>query len=129
MAKKIQNIPQEGSVPNEPPGERPLVEIRTYSVAADGRLEELNSYPFETYGTCPMVGDTILTRDYIQGGTIPYVVKKRYFVDEGSRYAGWALILQEVEPAGEPVQRCSASSGPQKHRCSEKEATDLTMRG
>ncbi|CCM74533.1 hypothetical protein [Rhizobium mesoamericanum] len=104
MAKKIQDTPQEGSSLNEPPEERPLVEIRTYSVAADGRLEELNSYPFETYGTCPVVGDTILTRDYIRGGATPYVVKKRYFVDEGSRYAGWALILQEVESVGEPIQ-------------------------
>ncbi len=68
----------------------------------DGTVEELSCFPLEYYGTCPNVGDTIVDNTL----TTPsfYSVQRRYFVKESMVFAGWGLIVREIDPAGAPEE-------------------------
>lgn len=89
--------------PDKERGARPRVEVRTYATNSKGRLEELTCYPFEYYGSCPNVGDTILDDTPGREPTF-YAVQRRYFVQESLIFSGWALILREIDPSGPPQE-------------------------
>ncbi|MBY2932499.1 hypothetical protein [Rhizobium leguminosarum] len=87
---------------NKELGGRPSVEVRTMRIKSDGKVEELTCHPLEYYGSCPDVGDTIVS-NYFEA-PIFYSVQRRYFVMESVAYAGWALIVREIDPSGPPQE-------------------------
>jgi hypothetical protein len=83
-------------------GERPSIEVRILEINAEGKLEELSCYPLSYYGSCPNVGDTIV--DSTIGEPCFYSIQRRYFVQETIVFAGWALIVRKIDPAGPPLE-------------------------
>ncbi len=71
-------------------------EIRLYILQEDGRLDEDSLSPFDYYGTCPNVGDTIW-KSWGGKRKTCYSVQRRYFIDNHDFKQGWVVILREVE--------------------------------
>ncbi|CDM56311.1 MULTISPECIES: hypothetical protein [Rhizobium] len=104
MPKKQQDPATTDAGRAEPPGERPRIEVRTYTIDRKGKLEEITCYPVDFYGSCPVVGDTILSPNYANNDFYVYEVERRFFVEETPIFKGWALILKEVDSSGFPRQ-------------------------
>jgi hypothetical protein len=88
------------------------VELRTYLLHDDGSLETLAIVPFESYGECPNVGDTICEWfDHVDMDKSYYSVQRRYFVHRIGKNSGWAVVLRKIdvsEPIGKLVDAWEA---------------------
>ncbi|WP_085032287.1 hypothetical protein [Ensifer aridi] len=74
------------------------VEIRTYELRQDGRLEPLSILPISYYGgVCPNVGDTLCCDHFAEGSRF-YSVQRRHFIAVGATH-GWAIITRRIEAA------------------------------
>lgn len=76
------------------------VRIRTYEMNGDGDLEPLDDGPFEAYGACPNVGDTVCIER--ANGRQAFSVVRRYYLN--SRGWGWAVIVRQIELAPQIVR-------------------------
>lgn len=70
------------------------VRIRTYILEGDAELVPLDDVPFEEYGTCPNVGDTICIN---RGkGRQAYSVVRRYYLS----MPGWGWAIDALHHRG-----------------------------
>lgn len=67
-----------------------MARIRTYNLKDDGTLAFVWDHPFETYGECPNVGDTLCESN---PAPVCYSVVHRYLFS----FFGWVVLLREVE--------------------------------
>ena len=75
-----------------------MSEVRFYIINPDGELEALSTMPFDHYGGCPNVGDTVCY-SWFRDQEKVFSVQRRYFVENNDSKSGWAVILKEVAPS------------------------------
>ena len=71
-------------------------EVRLYVLKKNGKVEEESLSPFDYYGTCPNVGDTIC-KSWSGDRRVCYSVQRRYFIDNHDFRQGWVVVLREIE--------------------------------
>lgn len=77
-----------------------MPEIRIYILHPDGKLEPFSLTPFDHYGTCPNVGDTVCY-SWFRDQPQVFSVQRRYYIDNRDSRSGWAVILKEIEPSAQ----------------------------